>query len=66
MFTLLPVTNIAPPSAPAVLFLKVDSESVTLLPVRQIVPPLELESPKLIPLLFSHMMLYMVPWLPSQ
>ena len=62
-FTSFPVMNKAPPSTTAELLVKLDFSIVTFEPVRQIVPPLELErlpsvgSMSLIPLLFTHVML---------
>ena len=71
----LPVRKSAPPSIfdeslPDAIVtedvLKLDLDTVTLSPVRHIVPPLELEVPELIPLLLVHVILYIIPSLPSQ
>ena len=66
IFTLLPVTKIAPPLYVEKLSLKLDLLTEVLLPVRQIVPPFEAEVPELIPLLSSQVMLYIEPSFPSQ
>ena len=64
--------NKAPPSTLAELVVKDDLSIVTLEPVRQIVPPLELEysssrgSHPLTPLLFVQVILYMYPSSPFQ
>ena len=61
--TLFPVINKAPPSTTAELCVKLDLDIVTFEPVRQMVPPLELDlvlsigSISLIPLLFKQVML---------
>ena len=71
-FTSLPVMNKVPPSDLAELMLNDDSSIVTFEPVRQIVPPFEFEflpsrgSYPLIPLFFTHVMLYRYPLSPSQ
>ena len=70
--TSFPVINKAPPSTTVKLFVKLDFSIVTFEPVRQIVPPLELErvpsvgSMSLIPLLFRQVILYKIPLSPCQ
>lgn len=59
-FTLLPVMNIAPPAILAVVSAKYDLEIVTLLPLREIVPPLELPC-VLLPLFMVQLMFSIIP-----
>ena len=59
MVTLLPVANIAPPAIKAPDIVKLDFVSVKWLPLIEIAPPFEWESPKLIPLLLKHVILEM-------
>ena len=66
MFTLLPVMNIAPPLYETKLSLKLDLLTEVSFAERQIVPPLEWEVPRLIALLSTQVMLYILPKLPSQ
>ena len=62
--------NIAPPSVESLFItefeVKVESVIATLLPVRQIAPPLELELPSLIPVFSVNLELLILPLLPSQ
>ena len=66
MFTLLPETNMAPPEYVAEDNVKYDLSTVTLSPMIDIEPPVEVESPKLIPLLLVHVTLYIPPRFPFQ